>query len=640
MNRLLIATILLLPSITGVLIDPQGDVQLEVTQSPATDLPIDWIDLIEFTIEETQDNTEFKFKFMAEPPGDTGRRIQLNFQHGSVQYKALGTDSTDSAPFLYSRIGDADWTFIGKIGAIHDNGIETIFEVPKINIPDESQISPTIGRELSRFQIDVEPTSFQFTLSPGTFPRLGELVRPFDVAPNSGVPEGSYVFTIGNQTDGNFKLQPLQDIKYSNGAATTYVYDVQLINENDRSSNYEISFQNIPNNWDVTTLERVISLGPGESKLIPVVAAVPFRHDHGTVSQFNILATETETSEIAEAPLFVSFLTIPQPAGHHNTVWGDIRQSYEDVLPGRPFHELQLKAKENDTAESWTRAYGLAVIDEPYQWCLPLYEGLKVGLQFDDDLPGELQTALLSEVPQDGEFSGSLLVIKSGNAEGSHDNPCGFSGRPSIKVGEIGPQTISLQSSQEQQITTEIKTTENKRVEPTAGQDMLLVLHFKPTIPTEATIDVQPKLLSKTKAILPIQEFHEVVQNQQQISIIESDYRVIKRAPGTTAMVPTSTQEAIEVTGTHPWAFVVRSEETVIVIEVPSTAVHGDVASFAVQFEVDGLVGTELISLVVDENAIENDQDMVPAQEEFAPPVSFFMLLGMIFAMAKRSRTD
>jgi hypothetical protein len=104
---------------------------------------------------------------------------------------------------------------------------------------------------------------------------------------------------------------------YSNGEAGTFVYNVTLRN-NGPAAIIVLNASNVPNGWDIV-LPNALSVGEGEHRDFYVITTIGSRHLHGETETFTITASSNEESFQSELGIF--FPTIPNPAGHHSTLY-------------------------------------------------------------------------------------------------------------------------------------------------------------------------------------------------------------------------------------------------------------------------------------------------------------------------------
>lgn len=105
-------------------------------------------------------------------------------------------------------------------------------------------------------------------------------------------------------------------IRFSNGAATTFHWPITISNQGTLEEFTIATTQ--PESFEVDA-PAAIRISPGEEKTMQVFVTTPFRHLHGETEQVHItISSETGNTTY---PIGIHYPLIPQPAGHHPTMW-------------------------------------------------------------------------------------------------------------------------------------------------------------------------------------------------------------------------------------------------------------------------------------------------------------------------------
>lgn len=180
--------------------------------------------------------------------------------------------------------------------------------------------------------------------SPHEYPREGAMVPLGNLA---GGDEASFpadaVLALPVQGTANLALSTPLATRFSNGQATTYHWPVAVRNLDTAATEGAISVTGA-DDLQVDAPE-FITLQGGEEKVIDVFATAPFQHDHGGSRELRVSIDGSAGS--ASLGLTIHYLDVPQPAGHHNTLYlhaknpggGSSGAAWLDTVdePERPF---------------------------------------------------------------------------------------------------------------------------------------------------------------------------------------------------------------------------------------------------------------------------------------------------------------
>ncbi len=413
--------------------DPAGDVQIlgpdgtPTTADPTGQAALDILDAGIFA--ETPEILTFyltvkDLNAASTTPTLGGITYTFDFLFGTKGYRALVYMPTgqpwepvfqadEPRAFLMEGTPSSGYRFRESVEARTEASTnQVIVDVPRALLVDHDQAPLARGRAITDLAV-VSKTgpNMEFRVpdpqgGPGSRanpPRLA------DVAPGDGTGP-SYTLLTGNEVQrGDIFSDVVDPVRWTNGEATTLSYSVRLSNRGDAAEVVAVRLEGADPSWELAHSE-VIKLGAGESRNVTVLVSIPFVHQHGKLHSFDAIF-ETKNGDMATARLGVYWPRIPQPAGHHDTVWfhGAALDS-----PGAPFDVLfagnrgwfnaadaaidELDAGDPITADVSIPPAMLAAFGGQTEgfawWSLPLEPELRIGLDFDMSRLGSFSTAI------------------------------------------------------------------------------------------------------------------------------------------------------------------------------------------------------------------------------------------------------
>lgn len=246
-----------------------------------------------------------------------------------------------------------------------------------------------------------------------------------DFYPNS--PGLDVELTYGVESTPDLLIWSPSMIRGSNGGAMTIVFPMELTSKHDDVS---IRVEGAPPSWNIATpidsLDR-----PVEGLIIPVVITAEFAHQHGVIDFLTIVAEGG--GETARAPVGIEYLEVPQPTGHHSTVWLHampvVTGNPLDAAFGTP-HVLIMNAKQDDvraaqdasvpgirpnTTNPGPNNPGLNY-HRDWSWTIPLDPPMKLGVDPILDGRGNLDFTLRSPVDGVSRITAAVEWIEGGEA--------------------------------------------------------------------------------------------------------------------------------------------------------------------------------------------------------------------------------
>ena len=257
------------------------------------------------------------------------------------------------------------------------------------------------------------------------------VTRVGDVMPESGT--GSYTVLYGGGEAHGAALSTPQPFRSSNGASTTYLFDVTAAHAGTEDARFRVSVENVPEGWNVTLPGDLVEVRAGLPVVFPVYVSTVFRHQHGTVDAFQLHLHEADGERWATLDLGVHFVAVPQPAGHHprlflhSSDWASTAETVNAPLGGTGGY-LTMNTLDEDPADTRkpslgrSQVAGLSTGVAPealgvarYQWSACLEPGLDLGLDFDLATQGSIEVPISATRPLSGAtLTGRLLHVGPG----------------------------------------------------------------------------------------------------------------------------------------------------------------------------------------------------------------------------------
>jgi hypothetical protein len=446
-----------------------------------------------------------------------------------------------------------------------------------------------------------------------------------------------FVLSYGTPQSGPIQLSSPSPYVVSNGLATSYPMKLFVSNTKAQASDIHLRAADVPSGWQVTLPSSAIHLDPGKAN-ITFVLTVPFRHQHGGLDQFVVEAVEGTTVQ-ASLDMGIVYTAIPQPAGHHNTLYihSGVTGPYMNTL----------SEDEADTGEPYTKG----PLDPGAVWRIPLEPNLASGLDFDLARTGTITVAFANRAPSQGmQLTGGLRVTGGG---------------ADLAVASLAfANSPDGQAMQQTQFTGTVAPLPEADLLPfTPG--MQLVLDLELTDAAEQAITfLPPSLLPGGELVLPLFDYHDDIDGAlATISGLAWNRTTVqvRAPPGGLAVVPL-TLEALD-GATHAVRIQVdsnpegitqyRGEDLLVVkpsqrasgtvvVNVPGDAFDGQLLDAVVVAEDQagsGALAVSRIAIVVDRTA-PSGVDAGQAMEKESPSPLFAVLGAMAIALlASRRRT-
>lgn len=423
-----------------ILDDPAGDAPARSVYAP--------VDLVSLAIVETDEQLAFHVGMddmeHREELGGVGR-IDVQFVLGMIQvdydssnqetvtqyrdryrlvldHEAMGGQSTELQVFDVARgtwvasyTGcDMDCTLVTEVDEADESWI---IHVPRDRLQTADAVTPNPSLPLHDFQVTAtasyDDLSMQFT-------------RVTDLMPNDGEPAGQFVPQLGVPPQvGHIRLSSDTPFRWSNGEATTYVFDVTLNKSTPAPDEITLSLSEVPENWDVKLPGESIYLEGVKRLQLPVVLTTPFSHEHGAFENFYVEArSANDPDAIGRVELGIRYAGIPQPTGHHARMWMHAAEppprqptQPEHNVDGQPRTDAKFisaldPSQQPGSIDAWIYPDAQTAFDPAdadFTWIFPLEPPLRTGFDFDMKREGEVQFEFQSAVElEDAVIFGGL----------------------------------------------------------------------------------------------------------------------------------------------------------------------------------------------------------------------------------------
>ncbi|MGB0651570.1 MAG: hypothetical protein ACPGQL_00075 [Thermoplasmatota archaeon] len=723
MNRTLVVILALLmvpvPNASGqtstpgagpitLLEDPGGDVQFYASsETPPVTLPARFaqLDLRGLEMWETEATYGFQVALASlfgedETPILESSRIQIDFTAGERLYRVEVLAGRVDAHYLHGELKRFDtaserYSRIAFLSPEADVAAATVsVEVDRGMILDHRSAKPFPGQQLAGVQVRAigilgpEPV---IRFMGNEVPAAGWVEDQMaDPAANGGN-GAAWTVVHGLPQTGHARLYAPDPVRASNGEATTFIFSVTAANEGPKEDTFEVAVEGAPSAWTVTLPIPVLRLGAGEELQLPVLITTPFRHQHGAVQDFVVTLTSTDdASAVGRAELAVHYVEVPQPAGHHDTLWVHGHQYEWDLQPvfGAAFNGNDgwawMNAKQDDPLDDGVPvAAQLESVDASveggrvgviHSWYLWLEPDLLMGLDFDLARLGEAALTIEANQPAIGaSLSGDLLLVGAPGSRSS-DERRAFNDRAFTNLA-------SLAATEPQDIGAAARADFVTAIEPTPVADLvpyrpdsglLLWLNLTVDRPASFTGIEQPRLVPGGTIRLPLNEYHDPVDElfatvaQVRLAASGAQERAVNPGEATLFAAELTSDLGFDavfdlsLNGPNAdWAqvmpprLIIPAGETRtvnIAVIAPAGASHGEKADLileAASGDVEGLRALLRLVATVDTNVdLDDEQPRVQAladeaSEESPAPAFILVAVGaMGLAGAMRRRCD
>ncbi len=661
----LVVLLLSTAAATPVAEDDSGDVSSSLgAPAPGTMAEIDLVSLdvledpqavhLRVGVQDLNDDSEAGMLAVA---------VELDFQHNGAHFHIyIGRNNVFGSDEYFSFMSAVDpatgrSSGLGQLDLEVDTEEDTFtVSIPRMLLRDGSGAPPFPGRALD----DLVVTSYANRITRGGFNIMGVEAADghyTDRMPDDGT--ARFQFELGVRQSGVAALASEEPFRASNGEATTYVFKVRASNDGAETAGFRFNASSVPNNWDISLPDGVVEIGANRAITVPVIVSTAFAHNHGSTESF-ILEMEhiQDRSSVGRVELGVHYPLIPQPAGHHDTLWVHALSDEQDPFSllnaafGGAGVDAYVNALEDDDRANeppipgYRCGFGLQG-DTPsptmgYCWDLPLDPGLQLGLDFDLLRTGTADLQFSSELPMSAATVSGEVVYRA-PFEGSTGDP-GPPGGPQPQPERIvlaiinGSATKDVSSNTGFELTIH-PTPESDFIPYVAGASLSVVLRIEATRadnPFFGPSTLAPTLSSGGRFTLPLNEYADPVEDVVSIGTVGLTFAAVTEQerrinPGETAIFKAllenagnATEVDINIIGANrAWATLLTassvvvdgSSEVIVAVAVPEDASNGEVADLIVEASnVEDIEDKSLIRFV----ATVDDSEDLPDEAETA----------------------
>ncbi len=383
---------------TQVLKDDEGDVKADTligVDAPAGTYESSGADLLALSIDEDDANFWFNLAVGSIAPSSEtsgSAKFTIEFWHKDQSYQVVifrGVNFDGSYNYnAFLQAFDAGRDRFVNVNQLPIEAISAtesyLVTVSRDLLLDGNGTAPVAGRELRLLRVQSQGFS-----SIGPIVSL-DLVSVSDVMPDTGTGD-PYVVQRGLQQTGHAFLNSEDPVRSSNGEEATFVYYVEAHNTRSEVDRFDLESSQVPTGWDITLPAASLRIEGNSSVRFPVLVTTPFVHQHGAFENFILELTSRDNPRaVGRLELGIRYLEVPQPAGHHDTLYIHTREQ-TDVNAGvfclgcppptRAFMNTveDYALNEGIGAHSQNAFLGLG----DWDWAVFLEPGLQMGLDFD-----------------------------------------------------------------------------------------------------------------------------------------------------------------------------------------------------------------------------------------------------------------
>lgn len=398
-----------------LLSDDRGDAQLVTGAGPTIPLSSSsawdaadllWLDVVE-------DDDAFVFTLaVASMTGQSGGEYEITWSWRDVNYllSAQRGNPTFGGGFQSAMLFADDgggWQRIAPIPMTSDATKGTMtMPVQKVFVLDGSKHAPNRGDAIMNVQVMSIESDMRFSVQGEAPP--GAII---DHMPNTG--EGAkFTSVLGDIAQGHLAMRTTDRVRVSNGGATTFIFQATIHSNASYADDVKLTIGELPEQWNATVQSPVRVPANGE-KPVTVLVSVPFGHNHGGFSSFNLTSTSgRDSNSLASIRFGVLHTPIPQPAGHHSEIYLHGTNRNGGAL-GSTFSSavgfMNTEAKHDNDVDVQPNGFGN---DDLRTWTIPLNPGLKMGLDFDLERTGTLEGAIGGKAQGTGNVSAKLYLVR------------------------------------------------------------------------------------------------------------------------------------------------------------------------------------------------------------------------------------
>jgi hypothetical protein len=631
-----------------VLEDPAADLEVQAAGNPAGNPAGRFAaaDLRSLAVEESKDDLVFRLSVGSlaaspEAPFAENTMYTVDFAYGDNVYRVLYYRTVAEAPRYFARFYEYDpgrdaFSASEQLVLTVDTAANALAAtVPRSIVLDENGAAPFPGRVLGGFHAASSALSASWLNNIDLGPAGAQQVPPTqagDAMPDAGNGTVDLAIQLGLVQSGNARLRAEIPARASNGEANTFVYEVNATNLGP-AQRFSLATKGVPAAWQVDLPSDLIEIPEAGTVLFPVLVSTPFAHQHGSFQDFVVEMVGLDApGDVGRVQLGIRYVAIPQPAGHHDTLYlhslaDDGDATFNTLFgtlfgfdPSQLYFNTLPPAEDPNDSQLPVGGFSMGFTQgvppqQRYSWLVPLSPALELGLDFDLERTGAMNLALDTILPMQGaQMEGRIVhTIPDGRNCGSNrpqvDRECSLDDRlfgPGTHVTAAkmtgGPPADIAPNSVGNGFELAVMATPEGDYLP-FHRDATLAIQLNLTFlradgffgPKDA-----PKI-SGGEMVLPLIEYHDPVDqvfsslSSLMIRVSGEQQRLVN--PGKTALYDlalmnhgtTDATYTLEVSGSSlPWARVLgdrritvpagESRPLGIAVTAPSNAADGDVA--------------------------------------------------------------
>jgi hypothetical protein len=671
------------PKTTALLTDAPGDVRSEVNGVPGPPATTAYpgADLLALAVTESAAEFTFTLTMAALPDakdaGVDGVAYMVEFAHNGRQFQIRAWDglpatrdvasSQPFAEFSYRDSADEAWSSLWFSAPMVDPATKSLsVAVPRLDLVDAQGASPYPGRSLegiwAQAHASLQDSSIGLGLSTVTLPQ-----RFADDMPDDRAQAASLPVLIGLRQTGHARLTSLEPFRASNGEATTILYKVLGHNDGPAADRFEVTASSVPHGYTLTLPVPVVDIPSASSAEIPVMLTMPFGHQHGgSASALLEMRSLTDDASVGRMEIGVRYLAIPQPAGHHDTVYLHKAANIGGLGPAFGYRTGYINTLEEDPADTHEKYGASSIYIEQggrlgAHFLYPLRPGLSMGLDVDPANVGHLRVPIGTTAPMRGTTVSASLFVSPG-LDYPDGEPIMLATMPETTPEDVMPKSEVLIEGDL------VPVADAGQVPYTRGQDLWLEVVVMTTGQTFSSMDEGVYIAPGGSARLPLREWHDAVDevlaalDGPGLSPLGPQERLVN--PGKGAVFPVSVANPLdhavevqfEVTGPHAeWATLSTTTLTApahgvaqasVVVRVPAGTADGERADLVLQaFAHDDPTARGLLRLVAESDTDADHPDdlaTLGTSEKKSPgpatALTGLTVLGVAVALARRRK--
>lgn len=420
---------------------------------------------IQYAVDFTWKDADFRIhvtRTRADPTGPPSVAAQLQQSDGQVYSRVLDLEATEDSAAGTITVP------LAKNAIISLEGHAPVYGSKLTNVTATSWSNVGFGPTASRLQ-DIMP----------------------DDAP------GEILYEMGGSANGHLTLEAPDPVRISNGGATTFVFQAHLQNSGTEQDAATMAITGAPPNWDVSVQPAQV-VPPGDERPIFALVTIPFGHQHGGFSGFDLVATSSRDPSITASIRFgVLHTPVPFPAGHHPDVYLHARAEDSGQLADRfagTTNTMNTQPPEDDLAEALSQIQTDGAV-----WDIPLGPALAIGMDFDVARTGSLAFDVLGKRTGSATLEAQLLLVR-----GTEETPLAQAMTSDIQ--------LDLQTSTPVEFTI-TPTPESDYIPYAPGQNVVLRISMTipGSLPTPNPQETTPAIMTGSFAMtLPLNEYADL----------------------------------------------------------------------------------------------------------------------------------